>query len=586
MTKSYSYQWMLDLKSSPEALWQFVADTNRFNRDTGLPPVERVGIQNGISQMRFRVAFATVEWEENPFDWTYPSRFGIHRVYQKGPMAELRVLCELTPLEQGGTRLTYQTTITAANWFGHLFIPIGIGWMSGSRFEQAFRRYDELAQAGKTKLDAPGQARLITGAIPRLNMARSQLKDARVAQKLTDLLQNADDLSLARLRPYALADYWGLPRRAVLENFLQAAQLGILDLRWDLICPMCRGAAESAQSLREIHANGHCPSCQMDFEANFDRQVEVTFRPSAQVRDLSAQPVFCVGSPQNEPHIVFVQGVAPGAEVTIPAVLQNGLYELAAGEHRVSLRATPNGEKQVRVRAEALHAGETEVALEPVFHLFNGSESPLLFFLEQKDWSDTAATAADVTSLQVFRNLFSSEALRPGEELGIQSLTLMFTDLRDSTRMYRQIGDAQAFGRVRQHFEILEAAIESEGGAIVKTMGDAVMAVFQQPVSALRAARAAYAEIERRGGSPELFLKVGVHRGACIAVTLNERLDYFGSTVNMAARLPGLAQGGEIIFSDAVMTDPEVAAQVIGVQKFEAQVKGFDEPVTLYRMGL
>ena len=94
------------------------------------------------------------------------------------------------------------------------------------------------------------------------------------------------------------------------------------------------------------------------------------------------------------------------------------------------------------------------------------------FQLERTVWSDLASTAADVTALQVFRDLFATEVVRPGEEISIGSVTLMFTDLRDSTRLYRKIGDAPAFGRVREHFEILGKSNAEEGGGIVKTMGD------------------------------------------------------------------------------------------------------------------
>jgi class 3 adenylate cyclase len=210
--------------------------------------------------------------------------------------------------------------------------------------------------------------------------------------------------------------------------------------------------------------------------------------------------------------------------------------------------------------------------------------------LENGQWGNQAATAADVTSLQLFRDLFANEALRAGEELAISSVTLMFTDLRDSTRMYRQIGDAPAFGRVRQHFEILEQEIANQGGAVVKTMGDAVMAVFRQPLGALLAIQAAHAEITKTEGTPPLYLKVGIHSGPCIAVTLNERLDYFGSTVNAAARLPGLAEGGHIVLSDQTASDPQVkewlASSGLRHEKFESEIKGFEQSFALWRVAL
>ena len=127
------------------------------------------------------------------------------------------------------------------------------------------------------------------------------------------------------------------------------------------------------------------------------------------------------------------------------------------------------------------------MSLTPYIRLINETDQAQTFELERTTWSDQAATAADVTILQVFRDLFSSEVLRPGEEISVGSTTLMFTDLRNSTKLYREIGDAPAFGRVREHFEILEQAITAEGGSIVKTMGDSIMAAFRSPVSALQA---------------------------------------------------------------------------------------------------
>jgi class 3 adenylate cyclase len=124
----------------------------------------------------------------------------------------------------------------------------------------------------------------------------------------------------------------------------------------------------------------------------------------------------------------------------------------------------------------------------------------------------------------------------------------------------------------------------------VKTIGDAVMAVFRQPVIAFRAIEKANAAITKLEGLPNLSIKVGIHTGTCIAVTLNERLDYFGSTVNISARLPGLANGGEIVFSNESFNDPEVQEWLkdkkASAEMFRSGVKGFDEAFDLWRMKL
>ena len=141
-----------------------------------------------------------------------------------------------------------------------------------------------------------------------------------------------------------------------------------------------------------------------------------------------------------------------------------------------------------------------------------------MLILERLAWSDQAATAAEVTALQTFRDLFSSEALRPGEQISVGTLTVLFTDLRNSTRLYREIGDATAFGRVMNHFDVLRRVITAEDGALVKTIGDAVMAIFRRPVAALRAMLAAQELLAAPpDGMPPLTLKgeftKAVHRG-------------------------------------------------------------------------
>jgi class 3 adenylate cyclase len=170
---------------------------------------------------------------------------------------------------------------------------------------------------------------------------------------------------------------------------------------------------------------------------------------------------------------------------------------------------------------------------------------------------------------------------------------VLFTDLRNSTQLYRQIGDATAFGRVLDHFDVLKKTIADEDGAIVKTIGDAVMAVFRQPVGALRAMLRAQELLSSPGeGREPLTLKAGMHVGPCIAVTLNDRLDYFGSTVNLAARLEGLSTGSDVIISRAVFEDPDVQdlfedpGGSLTAQTFDMTLKGFvDEQFELIRVG-
>ncbi len=600
MSHEYHYSWQVDLKSSPAALWPFVADTNRFNHDTGLPPITQLpsppDAPEGMRRLRFTYLGQQVEWDEAPFEWIFPYRFNVTRYYRRGPLAQMRVQAEMAEATGGGTHLSYQVWARPANLFGHLAIRIQIGMVSARRFEEVFRLYDALIQSGGTQYDLPGMADYAPGGRQRMETARTMVAPDAPSQAVYDrlmlLLESADDLALQRIRPYQLADCWQVPRRVTLETFLRAARAGLLDLRWELLCPYCRGAGASHAQLSEVHRSTHCDFCNVDFGVDFDRQVEVVFRPSSTVRVIPDQLLFCVAGPQAVPHALVNENLEPGEAKSVPTVLDVGRYNLSIlnSSQSLAVDVAVDGMAEAVLDVGNWPSAALRLAPRPTLHLSNQTEFAQQLVLERTAWRDDSATAADVTSLQVFRDLFARQVLRAGDEIEIKSVTLMFTDLRDSTRMYRQIGDAPAFGRVRQHFDLLEEAIAAEGGAVVKTMGDAVMAVFRQPVTALKAIRAAHAAIRDLEGTPQLAIKVGIHTGPAIVVTLNERLDYFGSAVNLAARLHSLAEGGEVILSEPVSSDPE-AADWLGQnsvipETFQAAVKGFEQPFTLFRWRL
>jgi class 3 adenylate cyclase len=596
------YRWQWRLRSSPRDLWPLVADTNRFNRDTGVPPVERPpGASGELPNARRRLRLfrlgIPVEWEEDPFEWVWPRRFGVVRRYVGGPVAELRVLVELAPEADLGTRLVYQVWARPRDLLGRVAIPVEIGFRARRRFEAAVRRYDALVSAGGSPPLSPSPVPLAPGAAARLPALAETLRRAGappdLLARLIETIERADDLALTRLRPYALADHWGAPRRTVLELCLLATRAGLLDFRWDLLCPLCRGAKASAGSLREVSANVHCESCRIDFTVDFDRLVELTFRPNPAIRPVEARE-FCLGGPRVTPHVVAQQLVPPGGARAVTLALETGRYRLrtlgpgagqllevgTAGAPAVTLRASPDGWPT----GEALVGPAATVTIE------NATGAEQLFVLERLAWTDQAVTAAEVTTLQVFRDLFAREALRPHERISVGSVALLFTDLLGSTRLYRDIGDAPAFGRVMSHFDILREAVAGEGGAVIKTMGDAVMAAFGRPAPALRAVIAAQRALAEAGTEPRLRLKAGLHVGPCIAVTLNGQLDYFGSTVNVAARLQGLARGGDVVVSSAVRADPEVEALLAEsgsppAEGFEATLRGFEaQPFAVWRI--
>jgi adenylate cyclase len=597
--REFHYRWEFDLESPPEQLWPLVADTNRFNRDTGVPAVEALGeaTKNARRRLRLTSFGIPIEWEEQPFEWVRPQRFGVIRRYTKGPLAELRVLAQLTSraeLHHGtpatGTKLVYEVWAKPKNILGLLAIPIQIGIISRRDFARTFRQYDNQAQQDEPSANVAAKVEFVPGGRPRLVKLGEKLVEDGVSEDLVALLvdhiENADDFALSRIRPYELADRWMQSRRDVLCACFRATRTGILDLQWNLICPMCRGGG-AADSLKELSSNVHCAGCNIDFSVNFEQSVELTFRPNPSIREVNEES-FCIGGPQVTPHIAAQQLLAPHSRRSINIQLEEGRYRLrtmndTAWQH---LLVTEQGTCGAVLRASSSGWSEKELEISQCSDLQfeNATDEEQLFILERTQWSDQAATAAEVTALQMFRDLFASEALRPGEQISVGTLTVLFTDLKNSTRLYREIGDATAFGRVMNHFDVLKQAIADEEGALVKTIGDAVMAVFRRPAAALRAMLVAQQQLASPPeGMPPLTLKAGLHTGPCIAVTLNDRLDYFGSTVNLAARLEGQSTGDDVVISTAVYSDPEVAELLsesrdrLIATRFEMPLKGFSE---------
>ncbi|HWW74554.1 MAG TPA: DUF5939 domain-containing protein, partial [Pyrinomonadaceae bacterium] len=567
--KEFHYRWEFDLRASPQALWPFVADTNRFNRDAGVPDVTQMkadaATRKGARRLRLSKLGVRVEWDEEPFEWIRPFRFGVVRRYRSGPVAEMRVNARLDAREGGGTHLVYEVTARPRGVLGRAAIPLQVGRISARRFAQVFRRYDALALREESSEGVASQPSAL-GASERALLAslRRRLVDEGSAERTVALLcetvERGDELTLARMRPYALADAWGAARREVLELFLRATRAGLLDLRWELLCPHCRGAAYAAETLRDVRAEQHCDSCSVDFSVNFDRSVEVVFRPNASIRRVEARD-FCVGGPQVTPHVVVQQLVHAGEARTVTPLLEEGRHFLRAsaldGGQYVLVNAS--GAEELTLSADDAGWPETEPTLSPrpSITLANDTGEDQFFVFERTAWGDQAATAAEVTALQLFRDLFAAEALRPGDRISVGQMTVLFTDLRNSTRLYREIGDAVAFGAVMGHFDVLREEIAREGGSIVKTLGDAIMAVFPRPAPALRAIINAQSLLASPPESARpLTLKAGIHAGPCIAVTLNDRLDYFGSNVNIAARLEPLSTGEDCVISSAVREDP------------------------------
>jgi class 3 adenylate cyclase len=465
--------------------------------------------------------------------------------------------------------------------------------------------------------------RLIESKMTEIEQARSW--SPRVISKFETLIRSGDDLSLFRVNPLAFARDRAMAEAECIDLFLHATRSGLVEMNWDVICPQSGMVLDSFGALRTLKTHYVCGLCDVSGETDLDDFIEVTFTVSPQIRRL----------PFHDPDSLSVEdfhwklrfsnnGRIPGQQVRFLDVLHGmvrGLAFLPPGS-TTTLRADlgPGALSGVNVQTQA--AFMVAVVGEPVTaptllrvrydgQRFSASLSavppgPIVIEVENSgaergsllliNWppeivAQTIRPPLDfepymsggmLLARQTFRRLFRSERVDEKEGLGIRQVTLLFTDLKGSTAMYERLGDLNAYALVREHFALLGAVVQEHSGAIVKTIGDAVMAVFSRPTDAVSAALHILGEIERYNrehGEPGIILKIGAHCGSSIAVTLNDNLDYFGQTVNVAARVQSLADAGEICISEALYTAPGVSHLLAGhkIAEFDAPLRGVGE---------
>lgn len=167
----------------------------------------------------------------------------------------------------------------------------------------------------------------------------------------------------------------------------------------------------------------------------------------------------------------------------------------------------------------------------------------------------------------------------PSRTAGETTRTILFTDIEGSTAMVDRLGDDQAREITREIEQLTHTAIRDHQGVQVKTMGDGVLAWFGAAAAAVEAAvqiQSALAEHERYS---DVYLRIGINAGEPIA----ESDDLYGTTVNQAARIMSIAQGGEILVSDLVrglLQGRRFRFQDRGVH----QLRGFRESIRLFNV--
>jgi len=425
-----------------------------------------------------------------------------------------------------------------------------------------------------------------------------QSADADTVAAMERLIGTAPDADLCRVNVFDFARRHNVGEDEAIAAFLHAARIGLFEMSWNVLCPGCGGVLDSNASLKSVRCEEYvCALCAAGYEPTLDEMVEVTFTVNPRIRRIAAH------DPDSMPMWDYVRQIFWGSGIDLPT---DNFDELIDEITLDAVELPPGGKAILSLQLPA----DFVIVFEPVTHaarfidvkgeptrerqnlslVFNNLRSPtgtmelrpgpLRLQLENQTSRRTLPgiwiandrmhdllgrrkrflTAKRLLSNQTFRDIYRTDTLDIDQRLKITSLTFLFTDLKGSTELYERVGDLVAFDLVREHFRILHEIVAAESGAVIKTIGDAVMATFPTPDRALAAAlrmRQAMRALNDAHGREDLLLKIGIHEGPCLAVTFNERQDYFGQTVNIASRVQGLAVSQSILATASVVDHPQ-----------------------------
>jgi class 3 adenylate cyclase len=590
-----SKTWIWRFDSPVEAIWPVLSDTARFNEAADLPRhqiTETPRADGSVEYVaRAHIGPIRLTWEEKPVNWVDRQWFEHCRVFRNGPLAYLCASLRLFP-EDGGCRCEYTVDVAPRNAIGKVLLATGFFAQIERTFAPLAENAAEYVRGERETAFVCKRPKLTPGARVRsADMVRAIEATPHghgLAERLAGLVLSRQEVDVWTIRPLELARAWDVPERQTVELCLEAVKQGLLRLRWDLLCPRCQVGKGTVLALDELPKGAHCDTCNIDYERDYTNNVELTFQPAYSVRPLEAGE-YCLFGPGSTPHIKVQLTLRAGEDRVIALRPEPGRYRVRTLEPGGETEFDWDGGTFPHVIADGDDVMTGDTSADGTIALENRSDRSLTIIIEEKTWVRNALTAKRVTATQAFRDLFDDDVLRPGDDVEIDHITIMFTDLKGSTALYERIGDPQAYALVREHFAILGKAVRDHDGAIVKTIGDAIMAVFVNPADGLHSAMQIQEDIERYNrdadGEP-MIIKLGLHSGRCISVTLNSRLDYYGSAANKAARLEGESTGGDVVMSPEFASDPEVTRALahIAVREEMAVLKGFPEPIPFLRI--
>lgn len=528
---------------SAEQLWPFLSDTATMNRKLNLSPMTFTTI-NGVRHGQQKILFLNTFWTEKPWEWIHGQWLSNERVYSKGLFNHIRSKFSIHSTDSGcSVCIEFQIE------HRYPFLTKILNAATRSVVNKIFEYLETCSSlsAPKVSIQPPKEI------------------------ELEDWLSDAHEVDRARIEPKFLAKSLNSSWQKVLLKSQSKKYNSRFSILFDIKCPHCRGSMASAPKLTELPKRVDCPSCDINIDPNSSENLSLTLRDTSLPISLNGVD-FCSSDVSHKPMVVFQR---MGQDWKFNTHLNDGLYILKRRGYIEAVKIhIASSFSCVNFNFESswseLSSSTVELNSNVTFSGAGLEEKDLIFLEFLSSDSGSLSLAEALLDYEV-SDLLPSSKLSSDFPIEIGYKTLLFTDVVGSTDLYYEVGDTEAFSRIRASFLHIGKVCNKYKALLVKTIGDATMYAFHSPLDAIQAS----IELQQTNPKENLRLRISLHSGQCLSISTADGLDFFGDTVNICAKFQAVADANEIVFdSSLINSQTSLFYKNIESQTLDFELKG------------
>lgn len=572
----------IEVKSSLKTHWRLLSDSSRFNRALKMGPRKETEV-SGELIVETKMLGVSQKWIEIPWNWNFGKSIIVDRKYLHG-FANYNHSIFYFYENEGKKYIAVYMGFIPSGFIAKLIFKFGLRSVL-KNIESLVKKIDEqIPTMSEEKFLAQKSSNHFNRGVLEYRLSKLEKYNvpAPVVSKMREFIMESDDFDATRIKIKKLAAQWGLNVRELLGYFLIACDQKVFSISWDVICPSCHGPRTKSDRLIDLLSFDDCSACQIQFETNFENAVEVIFKINPDIRIIE-EVVFCAAQPAKKAHVKMQWEIPANSPFELIINNEPGEYRLRKlnSLQGLNINISETGLNQAQWEVQDIISSSLSVQKDFKLIIFNNSSDSQRVVLETIFKDPDFLTPGELFSLKEFRSLFGNEAIGTGVQLYLGDQVVLFTDIISSTKFYRTVGDKQAYEQIRKHFEVISKIFDEYDGVIIKTIGDAVMATFPNCDNAFLATKKIHETFRLSMDKFKFTLRVSAHVGRVIGVNQNTGVDYFGNTVNLAAKFQAITNEKQLAVSEdffknitaSLIEDCLVETKMIDVNGIDKQIE-------------